>query len=126
MTSLENETLVCIATALGYKVQGISPAYYGTDFGRLELLDEKTGHEFPWNPITHAGDRYKLIKAAGMMVNFAEEGKFATVVVPMPGSDECKMLQFSKVADEQVEAMAIISVAHAWASAKLALLESAT
>jgi len=115
MTNFENEKLVRIATALGYKVQGISPAYYGTDFGRLELLDEKTGHEFPWNPITHAGDRYALIKKLGMKVDFSKERGEARLRIS--SAIEWNM-SFPKD-DDAAEAEAILRLAHDWAQGKL-------
>jgi len=125
MTIKQEDDLVNIAMALGYQVIGSTVAELGREFGWLELLDKATGEKFRWNPVVHAGDRYKLIKAAEMMVDFAASGNFANVIVPIPGTDECKMLQFSKVADEQVEAMAILSVAGAWARAKLDMQEHA-
>lgn len=118
----EHETdLATIARALGYRIISSTVSEFGKEFGWLELLDVDTGQKFRWNPVVHAGDRYKLIKAANMMVNFAGGDDFAQVIVPIPGTADCKMLEFAKDADEQVEAMAIISLASAWATAKVAL-----
>jgi len=120
-----DESLITIATALGFTVEASTVQTEGVAFGWLELLNEATGEKFHWNPIAHPGDRYKLIKAVEMMVNFADKGDFATAIVPVPGGEECAMLRFSKVAGEDVEAHAVVSLAHRWAKAKLALAEPA-
>lgn len=116
-----DENLITIATALGFTVVASTVQTEGVAFGWLELLNEATGEKFHWNPIAQVGDRYKLIKAAGMMVNFADKSNFATAIVPLPDGDECAMLRFSKMAGEDVEAHAVVSLAHRWAKAKLAL-----
>jgi hypothetical protein len=120
-----DESLITIATALGFTVVASTVQTEGVNFGWLELRNEATGERFRWNPIANAGDRYRLVKAAGMMVNFADKGNFATAIVPLPGTEECAMLTFSKVAGEDVEAHAVVSLAHKWAKAKLALAATA-
>jgi hypothetical protein len=115
MTKDQNDLLVRIATALNYQVLEISPAFYGTDFGRLELRNPTDGHEFSWNPLTHAGDRYALIKQLGMVADFSgKRGEIRLQFAPLVKWS----LSFAKD-DEQAEAAAVMRLAGDWAAATL-------
>ena len=111
MTKDQNDQLVRIATALGFTVKAISPAFYGSDWGRLDLVDPETNDEFPWNPITHAGDRYKLIKKLRMVVDFSGERGDVKLQI----SKDIKWSLGFAQDDEIAESKAIIKLADDWA-----------
>ena len=109
MTKDQNDQLARIATALGFTVVSRSPARYGNDWGRLELLPPNSGEEFSWNPLTHAGDRYELIKKLGMAVDFSGELAVAKL--------DSLRVTFSQSADSEPEA--IVGLADQWAQTVL-------
>lgn len=111
MTKDQNDQLVRIATALGFTVKAISPAFYASDWGRLDLVDPATDDEFPWNPITHAGDRYQLIKKLRMVVDFS--GEHGDVKLQI-SKDISWSLAFAQD-DEAAESEAILRLADDWA-----------
>lgn len=114
MNKDQNNQLVRIATALGHEVLEISPAFYGSDFGRLELRNRNDGYEFSWNPLTHAGDRYELLQTLGMAVDFS--GKRAVAKLALP-TGETATASFSK--KDGTEAQAIVGLADKWAQSKV-------
>lgn len=119
MTKEQNDQLVRIATALGFTVAAISPAFYGSDWGRLDLVDPATGDEFPWNPLTHAGDRYKLIQKLRMAVDFSDEIAVAKMESPgkvLPCSVSLRAT-FSQKDDSEPDA--IVGLADQWAQSIL-------
>lgn len=115
MTKDQNDQLVRIANALGFTVTAISPAFYAGDWGRLDLVDPATRDEFPWNPITNAGDRYNLIKKLRMVVDFS--GERGNVKLPI-SKDITWSLGFPPD-DEEAESKAIMRVADDWARSVL-------
>lgn len=111
MTKDQNDMLERIATALGFTVAAISPAFYGSDWGRLDLVDPATNDEFPWNPLTHAGDRYKLIQKLRMVVDFSGERGDVKLQI---SKDISWSLGFA-LNDEVAESEAILRLADDWA-----------
>lgn len=122
MTKDQNDQLVRIATALGFTVTAISPAFYGSDWGRLDLVDPATGDEFPWNPLTHAGDRYKLIQKLRMAVDFS--GDEVTARVRSPSNPEQLLGVDFLATAEMSEPTAIVGLADQWAKATLLAKET--
>jgi hypothetical protein len=120
MTKDQNDQLARIATALGFTVVSRSPARYGNDWGRLELLPPNSGEEFSWNPLTHAGDRYELIQKLGMAVDFS--GKKA--IAKMRSPDNTQWLSTSFAKNELAESTAIVGLAEQWAQAVLLAKET--
>lgn len=116
MTKDQNDQLERIALALGYTVLSRSPAHYGNDWGRLELLDPATQAEFSWNPLTHSGDRYALIKKLKMFVDFTSKHSQAKVLLSGMGVHAVSFYRD----DEVAEAQAIVNLAYKWAEDRLA------